>query len=386
VAERTSRTGSTTEGLPVAPSFGPGLAAAHIAPHAANVTRRTVYVCALAVLVGLVAAGIAQALQRLIALVTNLAFRGTLSLENLGPTTAHLGLWVVLIPPIGGLVVGIMARYGSQAIRGHGIPEAMEQILTNESRIPVRMTFLKPLSAAVAIGTGGPFGSEGPIIATGGALGSVLGQVLTVTAAERKTLLAAGAAAGMAATFGSPVAAVLLAIELLLFEYRPRSLIPVSLAAATATGVRFAWAGSAPAFHSTTFIEPSGSALVLYVLLGALVGLVSVFVTRAVYRIEDTFERLPIHWMWWPALGAIPVGIIGYFAPRTLGVGYDNIDAVLTGALATGPLLALCLLKFASWAIALGSGTSGGTLAPLFTIGGALGALIGTALAALRRW
>ena len=383
MAERPSRTGSTTEGLPVAPSFGPGLAAAHIAPHAANVTKRTVYVCALAVLVGLVAAGIAQALQRLIALVTNLAFRGMISLENLGPTTSHLGPWVMLIPPIGGLVVGIMARYGSQAIRGHGIPEAMEQILTNESRIPVRITFLKPLSAAVAIGTGGPFGSEGPIIATGGALGSVLGQVLTVTAAERKTLLAAGAAAGMAATFGSPVAAVLLAIELLLFEYRPRSLIPVSLAAATATGVRFAWAGSAPAFHSTTFIEPSGGALVLYVLLGALVGVVSVFVTRAVYRIEDTFERLPIHWMWWPALGAIPVGIIGYFDPRTLGVGYDNIDAVLTGALATGPLLALCLLKFASWSIALGSGTSGGTLAPLFTIGGALGALIGIALAAL---
>jgi len=383
VAERISRTSSTTEGLPVAPSLGPGLASAHIAPHAANVTRRTVYVCTLAVLVALGAAGVALVLQRLISLVTNLAFRELLSFENLGPTTSHLGPWVILVPPIGGLMVGIMARFGSQAIRGHGIPEAMEQILTNESRIPVRMMFLKPLSAAVAIGTGGPFGSEGPIIATGGALGSVLGQVLTVTAAERKTLLAAGAAAGMAATFGSPVAAVLLAIELLLFEYRPRSLIPVSLAAATATGVRFAWAGSAPAFHSASFIEPSGGALVLYVLLGGLVGLVSVFVTRAVYRIEDAFERIPIHWMWWPALGAIPVGIIGYFAPRTLGVGYDNIDAVLTGALAVGPLLSLCLLKFASWSIALGSGTSGGTLAPLFTIGGALGALIGTALAAL---
>jgi H+/Cl- antiporter ClcA/CBS domain-containing protein len=381
VADKAARTGSTTEGLPIAPALGPGLASAHIAPHAANVTRRTVYVCALSVGVALLAAGVAQLLQRLIALVTNLAFRGTLSPEWLAPTTAHLGAWVILVPPIGGLVVGIMARFGSKAIRGHGIPEAMEQILTNESRIPVRLTFLKPLSAAVAIGTGGPFGAEGPIIATGGALGSVLGQVLTVTAAERKTLLAAGAAAGMAATFGSPVSAVLLAIELLLFEFRPRSLIPVSLAAATATGVRFSWAGSAPAFHSVSFVEPGGGALVLYVLLGALVGLVSVGVTRAVYRIEDAFERLPIHWMWWPALGAIPVGIIGYFVPRTLGVGYDNIDAVLTGALATGPLLALCLLKFASWSIALGSGTSGGTLAPLFTIGGALGALLGTALA-----
>ena len=383
MADKASRAASTTEGLPVAPALGPGLAAAHIAPHAANVTRRTAWVCALAIGVALLAAGVAQALQRLIALVTNLAFRGTVSLETLGPTTAHLGAWVVLVPPLGGLVVGVMARYGSRAIRGHGIPEAMEQILANESRIPVRLTFLKPLSAAVAIGTGGPFGAEGPIIATGGALGSVLGQLLPVTAAERKTLLAAGAAAGMAATFGSPVSAVLLAIELLLFEFRPRSLIPVSLAAATATGVRFSWAGSAPAFHSVSVTEPSGTALVLYVLLGALVGLVSVGVTRAVYRIEDAFERLPIHWMWWPALGAIPVGVIGYFAPRTLGVGYDNIDAVLTGALATGPLLALCVLKFASWSIALGSGTSGGTLAPLFTIGGALGAFLGTGLAVL---
>jgi chloride channel protein, CIC family len=207
--------------------------------------------------------------------------------------------------------------------------------------------------------------------------------VISVTAAERKTLLAAGAAAGMAATFGSPVSAVLLAIELLLFEFRPRSLIPVALAACTATGVRFSYAGSAPAFHSVTFTEPSGTALVVYVLLGALVGVVSVGVTKAVYRIEDAFERLPVHWMWWPAIGAIPVGIIGYFVPRTLGVGYDNIDAVLTGALAAGPLLALCLLKFASWSIALGSGTSGGTLAPLFTVGGALGALIGTGLAIL---
>ncbi len=383
MADRPARTGSTTEGLPVAPALGPGLASAHIAPHAANVTRRTAYVCALAVGVAVMAAGMAQILQRLISLVTNLAFRGTASLEALGPTTAHLGVAVILVPPIGGLIVGIMARYGSQAIRGHGIPEAMEQILGNDSRIPVRLTFLKPLSAAVAIGTGGPFGAEGPIIATGGALGSVLGQILPVTAAERKTLLAAGAAAGMAATFGTPVSAVLLAIELLLFEFRPRSLIPVSLAAATATGVRFSWAGSAPAFHSVSFTEPSGGALVLYVLLGALVGVASVLVTKAVYGIEDAFDRLPIHWMWWPALGAIPVGIIGYVAPRTLGVGYDNIDAVLTGALATGPLLALCVLKFASWSVALGSGTSGGTLAPLFTIGGALGALVGTGIALL---
>ena len=379
--EHATRRSSTTEGLPVAPSLGPGLAAVHIGPHAANVTSRTAWVCTLAVALAVVAAGVAQLLRGLIFWVTNLAFHGRWSIAPAIPTVDRLGLAVVLVPVVGGLVVGLMARYGSRAIRGHGIPEAMEQILHNESRIPVRMMFLKPLSAAVAIGTGGPFGSEGPIIATGGALGSVVGQLLPVTAAERKTLLAAGAAAGMAATFGTPVSAVLLAVELLLFEFRPRSFIPVALAAATATGVRFAWAGAESAFQSAAFLEPSGSALVLYVLLGAVAGLASVGVTRCVYRIEDLFERLPIHWMWWPALGAVPVGVIGYFAPQTLGVGYQNIDGVLTGALATGPLLVLCVLKFTSWAIALGSGTSGGTLAPLFTIGGALGALLGTALA-----
>ncbi|HEU4753149.1 MAG TPA: chloride channel protein, partial [Armatimonadota bacterium] len=243
-------------------------------------------------------------------------------------------------------------------------------------------TFLKPLSAAVAIGTGGPFGAEGPIIATGGALGSLIGQVLQTTAVERKTLLAAGAAAGMAATFGSPVSAVILAVELLLFEFRPRSIIPVALASATATGVRYAFAGSGAVFPMSNVHSPGGAALTFYIALGALVGVAAVGVTRLVYGIEDAFEKLPVHWMWWPALGGLVVGIVGYFAPRTLGVGYDNIEHLVDGTLTGQVVLFLCVMKLASWSISLGSGTSGGTLAPLFTIGGALGAVIGGATAA----
>ena len=237
------RRASTTEGLPIGASMGPTLEAARVPPETSLVDARVVGISGLSVLLALAAGLVAQGLTRLISLVTQLAFFGRFSWAPVSPADNHLGPWVIPIPVIGGLIVGLMARYGSQGIRGHGIPEAMEQVLTNKSRIPARLTFLKPLSAAIAIGTGGPFGAEGPIIATGGALGSLIGQVLRTTAIERKTLLAAGAAAGMAATFGSPVSAVLLAIELLLFEYRPRSLIPVALAAATATGVRIAFVG-----------------------------------------------------------------------------------------------------------------------------------------------
>ncbi|HEY4770098.1 MAG TPA: chloride channel protein, partial [Myxococcales bacterium] len=240
--------GQTTEGLPVAPSLGPALTEARVPPERALVDRRVVFICALSVFVAGVAGLVAQALTRLIGLVTNLAFYGRVSTVFASPAANRLGPFAILVPIAGALIVGLMARYGSAAIRGHGIPEAMEQVLLNKSRIPARITLLKPLSAAISIGTGGPFGAEGPIIATGGALGSVLGQLLHTTAAERKTLLAAGAAAGMTATFGSPVSAVLLAVELLLFELRPRSVIPVALAAAAATAVRIAFAGIAPAF------------------------------------------------------------------------------------------------------------------------------------------
>jgi CIC family chloride channel protein len=320
-------------------------------------------------------------LVRLIGLITNLAFYGRFATDLVSPADNHLGWGIVIVPVLGGIVVGLMARYGSKAIRGHGIPEAMEQVLTNQSRIPARMTFLKPLSAAIAIGTGGPFGAEGPIIATGGALGSLVGQIFRTTAAERKTLLAAGAAAGMAATFGTPVAAVLLAVELLLFELRARSLIPVALAAVAATAVRIGLVGTAPAFQTSGFLPANATSLACYAAVGAIVGVASVVVTKLVYAVEDAFEKLPIHWMWWPALGGIAVGLVGWVSPHTLGVGYDNIEHILSGQLTVTAMSILCGWKLVSWAISLGSGTSGGTLAPLFTIGGGLGATLGAAFA-----
>jgi H+/Cl- antiporter ClcA/CBS domain-containing protein len=330
------------------------------------------------VALGFSAAIIAQVLIRLIAFVTNLAFFGRLSLAECSPADNALGWGVVLVPIGGALIVGLMARYGSKAIRGHGIPEAMEQVLTNQSRIPARIAFLKPTSAAISIGTGGPFGAEGPIIATGAAIGSVLGQILSTTPMERKTLLAAGAAAGMAATFGSPVSAVLLAIELLLFEFRPRSMIPVALASSTAAAVRMSIEGFHPVFPMPLLDQPSGAAMAFYIAFGAVMGVAAMIVTRLVYLIEDGFEKLPIHWMWWPAIGAIAVGVCGYYAPRTLGVGYVNISDMISARLDFQAIVLLCTLKFISWSISLGSGTSGGTLAPLFTLGSGLGAVVAT--------
>lgn len=338
------------------------------------------FLSGIAIFLGILGGFVAQLLMRLIGLVTNLAFYGRVSSDFISPAHNHLGLLVVLVPVAGGLIVGLMARFGSKAIRGHGIPEAMEQVLENNSRIPARITFLKPLSAAISIGTGGPFGAEGPIISTGGALGSVLGQILSTTPAERKTLLAAGAAAGMAALFGSPISAVLLAVELLLFEFRARSLIPLSLAAATAAGMRIHFEGPAAIFALPNIGHSSLISLLLYSVIGIMVGVASVGVTRAVYWTEDLFERLPIHWMWWPALGAIAVGVIGYFAPETLGVGYGNISAILSHNIPLQTVAFLCGMKFISWTISLGSGTSGGTLAPLLTIGSGAGCLLGALL------
>jgi H+/Cl- antiporter ClcA len=372
------RTGS----LPVAPSMEPALMSARVPEPYTLLDARVVRICLLAVVLAIAAAFIAVGLTALIGLVTNLAYYGRFSWTFSSPAGNHLGPIAMLVPVIGGLIVGVMARYGSSAIRGHGIPEAMEQILLNESRIPARMTFLKPVSAAIAIGTGGPFGAEGPIIATGGALGSLIGQFLRTTASERKVLLAAGAAAGMAATFGSPVSAVLLAVELLLFEMSPRSMLPVALAAATATAMRGVLVGSAAVFPMPPVPSTAGLALAGYAAIGLIVGVAAIGTTRAVYAIEDAFEKLPIHWMWWPALGAVAVGVVGWWVPDTLGVGYVNIEHIVSGGLAAKAVFVLCAAKFLSWSIALGSGTSGGTLAPLFTIGGGLGALLGMAATA----
>ena len=363
--------------IPISRSLDDVLIAASTPAEERVVTNRVVYLTGVAVIIGIAAGIVAVMLAALIGIITNLAFYGRFSTDLSSPAGGHGGLWLLLIPTLGGLIVGIMARYGSAAIRGHGIPEVMENILHSGSRIPMRMLFLKPFSAAIAIGTGGPFGAEGPIIATGGALGSLVGQWLRITADERKTLLAAGAAAGMAATFGSPVAAVLLAVELLLFEYRARSVIPVALAASAATAVRMIFFGSGPAFVTPELVQPSGAALSGYVLLGALMGVAAVLISRAIYWIEDTFERLPIHWMWWPPIGALAVGIIGLIEPRTLGIGYEYIEQIAAGQIAGIALITFIILKFLSWSIYLGSGTSGGTLAPMFMIGGGIGASIG---------
>jgi len=350
------------------------------------VGHRTIVLAGLAVVLAVAAALAAQLLTRLIGAVTSLTYHGHLVWHLVPPAGGPRSIPVLLLIPVAGaIIVGLMARYGSAAIRGHGIPEVMERVLFGESRIPARVLFLKPLSAAIAIGTGGPFGAEGPIIATGGALGSLSGQFLRVTNDERKILLAAGAAAGMAATFGSPVSAVLLAVELLLFEYRPRSLIPVALAAAVAAAVRATFEGTAPVFAMPIVTQPTVEALGVYAAIGVVIGAVAAGITRSTYAIEDWFERLGhtlnIHWMWWPAFGAVVVGLVGLVEPRTLGVGYNNISDALSGNVAGQALLVLVILKFVSWAVYLGSGTSGGTLAPLFTIGSGLGALLGVAIA-----
>ncbi len=368
---------ATTGGLTISPALDLVSEAAQVPMETSVVDRRVVVLCAVAIVLGATATGAAFMLMRLIAFFTNVAFFHRWSFAETSPAQNALGLWVVLVPIVGGLIVGVMSRYGSKAIRGHGIPETMEQVLVHHSRIPARLTFLKPLSAAISIGTGGPFGAEGPVIATGGALGSLFGQLMSTTPAERKTLLAAGAAAGMTATFGCPVAAVLLAIELLLFEFRARSIIPVAMASATAAGLRLLLAGPRPVFEMSNVAPVSLSGLVFFVMLGIALGVIATGVTRVVYAFESAFDRLPIHWMWWPAIGAVAVGVVGYVAPDTLGVGYYNIANFLADGLPIKFVFFLCLLKFISWSISLSSGTTGGTLAPLLMIGAGCGQTLG---------
>lgn len=341
--------------------------------------KRIIYISSLAILLGVIVSIIAKSLVVLIDLIIHLSFHGRIAVENASPIGSHLGLWVIAVPTIGGLIVGLMAYYGSAAIRGHGIPEAMEQILTNKSKIKPKLIFLKPISSAIAMGTGGPFGAEGPIIATGGALGSTLGQLLKITPNERKILLAAGATAGMSAIFGTPIAAIFLAIELLLFEFSPRSIIPVALACITGAAGHHFFFSSLPVFPmAEDVLMPSNTALAVYSLIGIIIGFVSIFVTKFTYWVEDVFHKIPLHWMWYPAIGGVFVGLIGYFEPRTMSMGYENITDILSNSLSFQAVALLCILKFLSWVIALGSGTSGGTLAPLFTIGGALGIVLGT--------
>lgn len=369
--------------IPIALSLDTGPELQNQRPPKRSDQQRLLYLSTLAVFVALLISGIARLLVDLINLVTNLSFHHRFSIAATTPATHSYGAWVILVPAVGGIIVGLMAFYGSKAIRGHGIPEAMEQILTNKSKIRPSITYLKPLSSAISIGTGGPFGAEGPIIATGGALGSTIGQILKISSYERKILLASGATAGMSAIFGSPIAAIFLAVELLLFEFSPRSILPVALACITGTAGHHLLFETGPVFQTPAVAAPANSALAVYSVMGILIGLLSAGVTKAVYWVEDVFEKLPIHWMWWPMIGGLAVGGVGYLAPHTLGVGYENITMLLSGKTAMSLVLSLCVFKLISWTIALGSGTSGGTLAPLLTIGGATGVLLGTAALAL---
>lgn len=364
-------------GIPVSLNLDETLRQAQGRPPVGTDKRRLLWVTTLAVATAVVIGFLAKGMVLLIDLITNIAFYGTFSLAYVAPGQNTLGWWVVAIPVVGGVIIGLMALYGSKAIRGHGIPEAMEMILTNESRIKPSITWLKPLSAAISIGTGGPFGAEGPIISTGGALGSMVGQLLRISPNERKILLAAGATAGMSAIFGSPIAAIFLAIELLLFEFSPRSLVPVAMGCITGAAMHHLLFGNDPMFAMPAIALPGNYALFAYSVIGLLIGFLSLLITKAVYWIEDGFEKLPVHWMWWPAIGGVAVGIIGYLAPRTLGVGYENITELLSGQATLGLIVGMATLKLLSWAIALGSGTSGGTLAPMMTVGGAIGCLLG---------
>jgi H+/Cl- antiporter ClcA len=340
-------------------------------------TRRLITISALAIGIGLVGACVALGLLKLIGLFTNLFFFQRISTALVSPTGHALGPFVILVPVIGALIIGVMARYGSERIRGHGIPEAIEAILINGSRVEPRVALLKPLSSAISIGSGGPFGAEGPIIMTGGAIGSLIAQFFHLTSAERKTLLVAGAAAGMSATFAAPLAAVLLAVELLLFEWKPRSLIPVALASTTAAALRRYIIGLGPLFPvpaHPAFIGPQG--LAGCVLAGLLAGALSAALTQAVYAAEDAFQRLPIHWMWWPSIGGLVIGIGGWIFPQALGVGYDVIGGLLQGDVAMHVIVGVLVVKSIIWSVSLGSGTSGGVLAPLLMMGCALGGVL----------
>jgi len=339
--------------------------------------RRVLILVAMAVLVGAGGAFSAWFLLRIIALTTNLIWLHTLSAQTLSLAGVKRDAWMVAAPALGGLVIGLMARFGSEKIRGHGIPEAIEAILIGGSRMDPKVALLKPLSSAISIGSGGPFGAEGPIIMTGGAIGSLFAQLFRLSAAERKTLLVAGACAGMTGIFGTPFASIMLAVELLLFEWKPRSFVPVVTAVLIALAWRPPLVGSGPLFPFAGATPAGIEPIAISAALGLVTGLLAAILSFILYRIEDGFHRLPIHWMWWPAIGAVVVGIGGLFDLRVLGAGYDVIQALVDGNLVVQAVLLLLVVKAIVWLVALGSGTSGGILAPLLILGGCTGFLIG---------
>ncbi len=334
----------------------------------------------LAAVVGTVAGILGIGLLKLIALITNVSFHGRVSVHEATADFSTLGMIAILVPAVGGLLIGLIARFGSPEVRGHGIPETMQGVVVNQSRIPLRVALLKPLASALSIGTGGPFGAEGPVIATGGGIGSLFGQWIPCSASDRKILLASGAAAGLTAAFGTPLAGVLLAIELLLFEFRSRSFLPVAIAAASAMAVRCNFAEPLPMLPLPGLVFPVFSISCGALVVGVASGLTAVMLTHSLHFVEHQFEKLPLPWMWWPFLGGLIVGIIGWLDPRTLGPGYFNLHGLLEGNMAAVALCTLGIFKFLSWTICLGSGTSGGTVAPVMTIGGVVGCLVAIGL------
>ncbi|MCL6453965.1 MAG: chloride channel protein [Alicyclobacillus sp.] len=332
---------------------------------------------AAAVVIGAACALVAVVLLKMIYLCTNIAFYHRLSFAYVTPTHTHLHAWVLLPPVIGALLIGLIARYGSEKIRGHGIPEAIEAMLVHDSKVQPRVAFWKPISAAISIGSGGPFGAEGPIIMTGGSVGSLFSQFLHFSSIERRILLVAGAAGGMSATFAAPVSAVLFAVELLVFEFRPRSLVPIAIASAVADAIRMTLLGPGPLFGMPPLAHVSWRLLTASAVIGLVGSLLAMVLTWAIYGVEDAFRKLPVHWMWWPALGAVVIGVGGLLCPRALGVGYDSIFAVLNTRLTLTAMVTLLIVKAVIWVVALGSGTSGGILAPILMIGGTLGGVAG---------
>lgn len=349
-----------------------------LADHSAD--RRMVLLASMAPVAGTGGVLGSWLLLRLIAFATNVFwFHRISAAPGLIAEAAH-GLATVAVPIVGSLIVGLIARFGSDKIRGHGIPEAIEAILYGESRLSLKVAILKPVSSAISIGSGGPFGAEGPVIMTGGAIGSLFAQCFHLSAAERKTLLVAGAAAGMTAIFNTPLAAILLAIEVLLFEWKPRSFVPVVIAVMVAWVSRPLIIGAGPMFPFAALMPGGAWPAFVALGIGLIGGMQSTLLSGALYRVEDMFHRLPVHWMWWPAIGAIIVGLGGLIDPYVLGAGYDGIQTLLSGGLAVRAIVMLLVVKAVVWLVALGSGTSGGVLAPLLILGGAAGGLVGELL------
>src|SRR6202790_66081 len=250
------------------------------------------FISLLASMVGIISGFVAFLLYNLIGFFTNLVFYGVWSFHFRSAAENQLGAWVIVVPVIGGLIIGVMAKYGSPKIRGHGIPEAMEAVLTSKSRIEAKVAILKPISAAIGIGTGGPFGAEGPIIQTGGALGSLVGQLVSTPASERKVWLACGAGAGLAAMFNAPITGALLAIELLLFEFQARSFIPLMLANALAVAVRLRLFGDETMFHVGAFDYDLIHGIPFYLVLGLICGFAAIGFASALKRLEEFFDRM----------------------------------------------------------------------------------------------